>query len=263
MEPFELKPNYTLEDVPRLVRRLRDPENGCPWDSVQTHESIRQNFLEETCEALDAIDRADAGDLEEELGDVLLQVCLHAEMESEKGVFDIDGAADTLIKKLIFRHPHVFGDVTAEDADTVLVNWEQLKRKEKSQKTGADAVEAVPRALPALMRAQKIHKRAAYAGFGLKDARESAGELERLSAELERKAAEGEDLGGTLGDLLFEAARTAHLAGTDAELALVRACERFTAGFRKTEELAEQKGLKMQESDLGALKRLWSEANKD
>ena len=242
MEQFELKSRYTLEDVPRLVRLLRDPEDGCPWDSVQTHESIRQNFLEEVCEALDAIDRSDTGDLEEELGDVLLQVCLHAEMESEKGAFDMDGVADTLIKKLIFRHPHVFGDVNAKDADTVLVNWEQLKRKEKSQKTGADAVEAVPKALPALMRAQKIRKRAAYAGFGLADAEESCAERERLSAVLKERAAEGADLGEALGDLLFEAARTAHLAGTDAELALVRACERFTAGFRETEERARTEG---------------------
>ena len=261
-ETFALKERYTLEDVPRLVRRLRDPENGCPWDAVQTHESVRQNFLEEVCEALDAIDRGSTEDLEEELGDVLLQVCMHAEMESEKGTFDIDGLSDYLIKKLVYRHPHVFGDVRADDEGTVLMNWEQLKRKEKSQKTGADAVDAVPKALPALMRAQKMVKRAAYAGFGRRDAAGSCEEVARLAEQLKRTAAEGGDIGQTLGRLLFEAAGAAHWAGIDAELSLTRACDSFSEGFRRTEELAAEENISFENSDPAALERLWSEANK-
>ena len=169
MAEFTVKNKYTLDDVPLIVKSLRDPETGCPWDKEQTHESIRKDLIEETYEVADAIDRADMDNLEEELGDLLMQIALHSEIEKEKGSFDIDDVADRLCKKLVLRHPHVFGEVIADDTETVLRNWEDIKRAEKSQKTGSDAINDVPKAYPALIRSQKVQKRAAYTGFDYKD----------------------------------------------------------------------------------------------
>ena len=133
MVDFEQKEHYTAQDLVRIVSLLRDPVNGCPWDKEQTHQSIRSNFIEETYEALEAIDLNDAHLLEEELGDVLLQVALHCQMEAEKGVFDFDSVCDGICKKLIYRHPHVFGDTVAETTGEVLSNWEALKNAEKAR----------------------------------------------------------------------------------------------------------------------------------
>ena len=156
---FEFKEKYTISDLLEIMRLLRTPE-GCPWDREQTHESIRSNLLEETHEALEAIDRGDMPLLQEELGDVLLQVVFHAQMEQEKGSFTFDDVVDGICKKLVVRHPHVFGGVTADDAGQVLKNWDAIKRETKGGKTQADMLRAVPRALPALMRAGKVQNRA-------------------------------------------------------------------------------------------------------
>ena len=150
MSEFRIKPQYTLDDVPLLMKCLRDPVTGCPWDKTQTHESIRQDLIEETYEAVEAIDRENTENLKEELGDMLMNIALHAEIEREKGVFDLDDVADALCKKMVLRHPHVFGDIIAEDSDAVLKNWEEIKRGEKKQKTGSDAIDDVPKAYPAL-----------------------------------------------------------------------------------------------------------------
>jgi len=151
MVDFQYKDSYGVQDLEEIVRILRAP-GGCPWDAEQTHQSIRRNFLEESYEAVEAIDEGSAEHLQEELGDVLLQVALHAEMERELGHFDLNGVADGICKKLIFRHPHVFGNVEVSGTGEVLSNWEVLKRQEKGQDTHTDALEAVARALPALWR---------------------------------------------------------------------------------------------------------------
>ena len=146
MVDFQCKPHYSYEDFLEVMRLLRAP-GGCPWDREQTHGSIRRNFLEETYEVLDALDRDDPRDMCEELGDVMMQVAFHAQIEAERGNFTMDDVVDGVTKKLVYRHPHVFGTVEAETSEQVLVNWEALKRKEKGQATTADAVDCARRAL--------------------------------------------------------------------------------------------------------------------
>ena len=148
---FTRKPRYDYNDLLEIVRLLRSAE-GCPWDRVQTHQSIRRGLLEEAYEAAEAIDTEDTALLREELGDVLMQVVFHADIEKDAGRFTMDDVCDGVVKKLLFRHPHVFGDGRAETADTVPASWDELKRQEKGQKTTADALDAVARSLPGLWR---------------------------------------------------------------------------------------------------------------
>ena len=164
MVDFQWKSRYDWEDLLEITRLLRAP-GGCPWDREQTHDSIRRNFLEETYEVLDALDRDDPHAMCEELGDLLMQVALHAQIEAEQGRFTMSDVVDGVAQKLVYRHPHVFGTVEVENSQEVLLNWEALKRKEKSQTTTADAIEAVPHTLPALWRAEKIGSKTAKAGF--------------------------------------------------------------------------------------------------
>ena len=160
---FTEKSRYGFDDLIEIVRILRAP-GGCPWDREQTHQSIRANFIEETYEAVEAIDNSDPELLREELGDVLLQVALHSEMESEAGRFDMNDVVDEVCKKLIIRHPHVFGDKNAQNADDALSNWDAVKRKTKSQTTDTEAIQSVSKALPSLMRSEKIQRKAGKAG---------------------------------------------------------------------------------------------------
>ena len=239
------KPAYDCQDLMDIVRILRHP-GGCSWDREQTHQSIRRNFLEEAYEVAEAIDEDDPEHLKEELGDVLLQVYFHSSIEEDAGRFDLDDVADGVCKKLINRHPHVLGDVTVSSTGEIHANWEELKKKEKHQETQADAVDAVARSLPALWRAEKIKKKVAKAGFDWSDV---SGALDKLSEELdELKAAaltgEGDRL-EELGDLLLAAVSVARFLDADPEDALHRACDKFSARFRKTEELAEERGLKL------------------
>ncbi|MBR4438997.1 MAG: nucleoside triphosphate pyrophosphohydrolase [Clostridia bacterium] len=161
-----IKDKYAFQDLVDIMALLRSP-GGCPWDREQTHESIRKNFIEETYEACEAIDNHDTANLREELGDVLLQVLFHAQMEKEEGRFDIGDVIDEVCKKLVVRHPHIFGDVTAETADKVLENWEDIKIRTKGQTEGKKRLEDVPKSLPALMRGYKVVKRAEKAGADL------------------------------------------------------------------------------------------------
>ena len=164
VENFEFKPNYGVEDLVEIVKLLRAP-GGCPWDAEQTHESIKKNFIEETYEVVEAINKKDNSMLLEELGDVLLQVVFHTEMEREKGGFTLSDVADGICKKLIERHPHVFGTVEVSSTDEVLSNWDDIKKKTKGQKSQTQSMLSVPRELPALMRSQKIQHKAAKVGF--------------------------------------------------------------------------------------------------
>ena len=168
IKDFEFKNNYEFDDLVKIMEILRS-QNGCPWDKEQTHDSIRNNFLEEVYEVLDAIDRDDKTDLKEELGDVLLQVVFHTQIEKEQNGFDLSDVADGICKKLILRHPHIFGEVKADTSEKVLDNWDKIKMQEKGQKSYTDTLKSVPNAFPALMRATKVQKRAAKANFDWDD----------------------------------------------------------------------------------------------
>ena len=259
MVDFQYKDSYGVKDLEEIVRILRAP-GGCPWDAEQTHQSIRRNFLEEAYEAVEAIDEGSPEHLEEELGDVLLQVVMHARMEQEAGRFDLDGVADGICKKLIYRHPHVFGDVAVSGTGEVLSNWEALKRKEKGQATNTDALEAVARALPALWRAEKVQKKARKAGFDWPDV---SGALDKLSEELEElktAAAEGTNVAEELGDLLFSAVNAARFLKVDPEDALNGATDKFIGRFRKVEAQAAAQGKAMEDMSLEELDALWQRA---
>ncbi|MEG2420330.1 MAG: nucleoside triphosphate pyrophosphohydrolase [Oscillospiraceae bacterium] len=259
MIDFKSKESYSVNDLAEIVRLLRSAE-GCPWDKVQTHESIRRNFLEEAYEVVEAIDEENPVHLQEELGDVLLQVLFHTRIEEEAGRFALDDVADGICKKLIYRHPHIFGNVQVADADEVLVNWEALKRIEKSQETYADSVDAVARSLPGLWRAEKIQKKAKKAGFDWDDI---AGALEKVreeTAELEEAVRDGTNVEEELGDLLFAAVNAARFAKVDPEVALHSACDKFSARFRRTEELA---GGKLDTMTLDEMNLLWEQAKQD
>lgn len=257
MVDFQYKDSYDVNDLVEIVRILRSP-GGCPWDAEQTHESIRRDFLEETYEVAEAIDEGSTEHLKEELGDVLLQVALHTRMEEEQGNFNLNDVADGVCKKLIYRHPHVFGDVSVSGTGEVLTNWDALKRKEKHQATHTDALNSVARSLPALWRAEKVQKKAKKAGFDWPDV---SGALDKLSEELtEFKAAvaENSNVEEELGDLLFSAVNAARFVKVDPETALQKATEKFIARFRRAEELAGDRP--MEDMDLAELDKLWEQA---
>ena len=221
------QPPYTAEQLLQVIRILRDPENGCPWDKVQTHASIRKNFLEETCEALEAIDADDAVLLREELGDVLMQVVFHAAMEEERGRFTFEDVCRNVCEKLVFRHPNIFASSAAENAG--INGWDALKNKEKGRTTLADELATVPATLPALMRAQKLQKRAAGHGLGQQDA---AAAQHRLAEDTAKQEAAGQ--------LLFAAVNAVRLAGVDAEEALTFASKRFAQQCLEQEQSGTQ-----------------------
>ena len=257
MVDFQYKDSYDVNDLVEIVRILRSP-GGCPWDAEQTHESIRRDFLEETYEVAEAIDEGSTEHLKEELGDVLLQVALHTRMEEEQGNFNLNDVADGVCKKLIYRHPHVFGNVSVSGTGEVLTNWDALKRREKHQATHTDALNSVARSLPALWRAEKVQKKAKKAGFDWPDV---SGALDKLSEELtEFKAAvaENSNVEEELGDLLFSAVNAARFVKVDPETALQKATEKFIARFRRVEELAGDRP--MEDMDLAELDKLWEQA---
>ena len=259
MIDFVKKESYDVSDLEQIVAILRGP-GGCPWDAEQTHESVRREFLEETYEVVEAIDEGNSDHLKEELGDVLLQVVFHAQMEKEAGRFDLHDAADGICKKLIYRHPHVFAQVEVSGTGEVLENWDQLKRVEKHQQTHTDALNSVARSLPSLWRAEKVQKKARKAGFDWDDA---SGPMEKLQEELEElktAVAEGSNIEEELGDLLFAAVNLSRFVGVDCEQALTAATDKFIGRFAKVEELAAQQGRAMETMTLAELDALWDQA---
>ena len=222
MQDWPEREHYTAEDLIQIIRILRDPEAGCPWDKVQTHQSIRKNFLEETCEALEAIDADDAAMLREELGDVLMQVAFHTVMEEERGRFDFEQVCREVCEKLVFRHPNIFTSSAAENAG--INGWDVLKNKEKGRRTLADELDTVPATLPALMRAQKLQKRAAGRGLGVTTAEGAAAALKQAEQDWDAAPAPNAE---QAGELLFAAVNAIRLAGLDAEEALTFASKRF------------------------------------
>ena len=262
MVNFELKSRYGYEDLLQVIRVLRSPE-GCPWDREQTHESIRRGFLEETYEVIEAINRQDTALLCEELGDVLMQVVFHADIEADAGRFTMDDVIDGVVKKLVFRHPHVFASTKVQNTDEVLVNWEQLKQQEKGQTTSTQTLQAVASTLPQLWRAEKIQKKAAKAGFDWSDVSGALDKLEEEVAELRRAVETGSGTAEEeLGDVLFAAVKVGRFAQVDPEEALSGTCEKFIGRFEKVETAVRSRGLAMEEVPLAELTALWDEAKR-
>lgn len=257
---FVFKANYNIDDLLLIMKILRS-ESGCPWDREQTHESIKKSLIEETYEVIEAINKEDTELLKEELGDVLLQVVFHSEMESEKSSFDFSDVCDGICKKLIERHPHVFADIDVKDSAEVLVNWEEIKSKTKNRKTQTEKMLSVPRELPALMRSEKLQEKAAKVGFDWSDV---SGAFEKLQEETEelKEALEKNDrenMTEELGDLLFSAVNVSRFIKVDAEEALTLACDKFIKRFSEVENLAEERNIDMKSASLSELDKLWDE----
>lgn len=258
---FKIKNRYDINDMLAIMRILRS-ENGCPWDREQTHKSIRKDFLEEVYEAVEAIDLDDTALLREELGDVLLQVIFHSRIEEEKGSFCFDDVVDEVCKKLVIRHPHVFSDVVAETSDEVLKNWNDIKQQTKGQETYYETLESVCTALPALMRAQKVGKRAERAGMDFENISQVINCLEGEIAELKEAIASGnaDSVEDELGDVLFSCTNLARHTGCDAEEALTRATEKFMRRFKDTENLIRCEGIDIKSLNINELDVYWRKA---
>jgi MazG family protein len=247
-----------IDRLKQIVQRLRSPD-GCPWDREQTHESLKPHVIEECYELIDAIDEKDDPGMQEELGDLLLQVVLHAQMASEEGRFDFDSIAEVISEKLIRRHPHVFGDTKLATSDAVLKQWDAIKRREKTDR--ASALDGVPRGLPALAKAQKIQSKAARVGFDWADAQ---GALLKVNEEIKelQQADTSEKRAEELGDLLFSVVNFARKSKLDAEDLLEAATRKFSERFRKMEALAEFRGLDFSSLTLSEMDELWDEVKR-
>ena len=257
-----------IDDLLYVMAQLRDPDNGCPWDREQTFETIAPYTIEEAYEVADAIDQGDRTQLEDELGDLLFQVVFYAQMSRETGGFDFEDVARRIATKMRDRHPHVFGDAEERSSAAQSVAWETHKAQERDRRAQTSgqppsALDGVARALPALMRAQKLQKRAAREGFDWPDLgpvlakiREELGELE---AEIAADAPEAR-LRDEAGDLLFACVNLARHLGVDAEIALRGTNDKFERRFRSVEQGLEAKGKTLSESDLAEMDALWDEA---
>ena len=261
MVEYQQKDHYSISDLLDIVRLLRG-EGGCPWDREQTHTSIRSDFIEETCEVIEAIDLDDKALLREELGDVLLQVVFHCRIEEETSTFTFDDVCDEVCKKLIIRHPHVFGDVTANTTDQVLKNWDAIKMETKGQERYTDTLTSVAKSLPALMRAQKVGKRAMRAGMDFRCAEDAVACIGNEKAELDAAVAKNDkaNIEEEIGDLLFSCVNAARHLGVDAELALKSATEKFIKRFSVTEDLTSAENIDMKELPIEELDKYWNKA---
>lgn len=258
IDNFEFKEHYGVNDLIDIVEILRSP-GGCPWDREQDHKSIRRDFIEETYEVIEAINKDDRDLLLEELGDVLLQVVFHTQIEREKGSFDLNDVADGICKKMIERHPHVFGDVSAETSEQVLDNWDVIKKRTKQQKSQTESMLSIPREFPALMRADKVQKKAAKVGFDWDSVDGAFQKVSEELAELKEAVTMGvvENANEELGDLLFSVVNVSRFISVDSEEALTCATDKFIDRFSKVEKMAEEKGIDMKETELSELDKLW------
>ena len=257
MEDKRLKATARLLEVMNTLRR------ECPWDREQTFDSLRSNTIEETYELADAITDHNMEGIKEELGDLLLHVVFYSKLGEEEGAFDFGDVADALCDKLIYRHPHVYGDIHANTPDQVKENWEALKLRKKNRRSGT--LGGVPRSLPAMVKAYRMGEKAAGAGFDWEQkedvwdkVREELGEVEA-----EMKSGSKTDLEGEFGDLFFALVNASRLYGIDPESALERTNKKFIQRFNYMEERAAAKGHTLHEMSLGAMEELWQEAKRN
>ncbi|MGF6357927.1 tetrapyrrole methylase family protein/MazG family protein [Paenibacillus sp. 4624] len=251
-----------------IVNILRSP-GGCPWDQEQTHQSIRKNLIEETYEVIETIDEDDPDHMKEELGDLLLQIMLHSQMEEEVGTFNVYDVIEGLNDKLIFRHPHVFGDNQAEDANEALQNWEQMKAEEKKRKgqdvQNSSVLDGIPPDLPALMKGYKLQKKAAKVGFDWDDVEGVFAKIEEELAELREAVHQGHDAEARkleLGDVLFATANVARFIDTDPEEALAATNRKFVARFQYIEDRLREQGKTPADSTVDEMEQFWQMAKK-
>ena len=258
-----------IERLHEIMTRLRNPETGCPWDRVQTLETLKPCVLEEAYELLAAMDRPEDRDNHvEELGDVLLQVMFQCVMAEEKGTFSFDDVANAISDKLVRRHPHVFGDTVAKDPATVLRNWEQIKQQEHRKEQRHSALDGVPATLPALLKAQRTQEKAARVGFDWQDANGPLAKIREEIAELEEAVAASPDTSldvhvkEELGDLIFAVANLARHLKADAESALENTTAKFSRRFRHVEAAAKEQGKSLKDMTLDEMDALWEAAKK-
>jgi tetrapyrrole methylase family protein / MazG family protein len=251
----------------RIMERLQEP-GGCPWDREQTHESLKQYLIEETYEAVDAIDRGHLADLEEELGDVLLQVVFHAVLASRSGNFGIDDVLETASAKMVHRHPHVFGDAEAHTAADVLHNWEKLKEKEREAKGEGDQpsslLSGIPGNLPALLQAQRMQEKAGRVGFDFENRQQV---LQKVHEEIDEFAealdsGDAEHAAREFGDIIFSLVNLARFLKIDAEDALRQTSAKFRRRFEQVEERARALGRPLREMTLGEMDDIWNEVKR-
>lgn len=245
-EVYPKKDIYNIDDLLAIMKILRS-ENGCPWDMEQDHHSIRKDVLEEAYEVAEAIDSENPALLKEELGDLLLQVVFHAELENEKNVFDFDAVCDGICKKLIYRHPHVFGNIHVENSADVLKNWDSLKSRSKGEETAGQRLESVPKLLPALMRGEKVNKRAVNAGLKGVTAENAVNNLKKAAERLEIsvKSENNAEIEENLGKLLYASCNLSSLLKKDSEECLTTAINRFIMQFKALEEKTGKQGLSL------------------
>ncbi len=248
---------YTFEDLLHVIEKLRAP-GGCPWDAEQTHESIKKNLIEEAYEATEAIDSGNGAVMADELGDLLLQIVFHSQIGKEEGAFTIDDVTTAICEKMIRRHPHVFADVTVKDSAEVLANWEEIKKKEKGQRSRTESMQTVSRYLPALMRAGKVQEKAAKVGFDHACAADALSKVREEADELSAALRENTNVSEEIGDLLFAAVNTARLAGVDAEEALTAATDKFVRRFAFIEETAHKSGKTLDTMSINEMDDLWN-----
>lgn len=261
--PSDVNNKKDIYDLFNVVKTLRG-ENGCPWDREQTHDSIKKSIVEESYEVLDAINNDDVDGLIEELGDVLLQVVLHTVIEKEEGYFDFSDIIDGECNKMIFRHPHVFGDAVVKDSTEVVSNWEELKKKEKNLNSMTEELEAVVKALPALIRAQKVQKKAKKVGFDMEDINEV---IEKLKEEFYEvlevyKTKNRAKITEEVGDLLFSCVNLARFLEVDSEEALNNTTNKFIKRFKYIEDEAKKKNIQIEKMSLSEMNKLWNESKK-
>lgn len=248
----------SITELAETVAVLRSPE-GCPWDQKQTPLSMRSGFLEEACEVLEALDLEDEALLEEELGDLFFHLLFQVQMAQEEEIFRLSDVLAGIDAKLKRRHPHVWGELAVSDSDEVVLNWEEIKKQEKGEAVSASVLDNIPLSLPALMRSQKIQKKAGKVGFEWPDI---SGVYAKLDEELEelKTAVSPAEIQDELGDVLFSVVNLARWLKVDAETALREANVKFNGRFRQVEQLAAERNIILTELDIDALEELWQEA---
>ncbi len=253
-----------FKSLVEVIATLRG-ENGCPWDREQTHTSLKSTLIEETYETVEAIDSAEPDKLKEELGDLLLNIMLQAQIAAENRDFDIYDVIDTLTEKLIRRHPHVFGDVDVENSDDVVKNWEAIKKEEVGNEDRESILDGIPIALPALLRGQKIQKRAARVGFDWNDIQDVISKVDEELAEVKESLKKNNqaEIEMEIGDLLFAVVNLCRFVELQAEETLRKSNRKFIQRFKRMEKILEKQGKDISEQSLTTLDEIWEEVKKD